>query len=150
MGSPEDEAPAPGHKGVPTQRLTLMAAWGCLSLPAQSGAGNLWNECVFPSGLGSCDWSSVHWHSGARCLHSLVFSQSRVSVPPGDTWLSPCFSPSFPIPKCGKTLVRVQFCLFYLMANTNVSSELLLFLSPAVFPVHNLSIFNLLHSDLFS
>lgn len=36
------------------------------------------------------------------------------------------------------------------MDNTNVSLELLLFLSPAVFPVHNLSIFNLLHSDVFS
>lgn len=88
----------------------------------------------------------------ARCLHSVVFSQSRVSVHPGDTsvWLSHSFSPSLPIPKCGKTLVQVQFCLFYRMDNTNVSLELLLFLSPAVFPVYNLSIFNLLHSDVFS
>lgn len=51
----------------------------------------------------------------ARCVLCVVFSQSRVSVHPGDTsvQLSCSFSPSFPIPKCGKTLVQVPFCLSY-------------------------------------
>lgn len=114
-------------------------------------------------GVSGCLCSPVGWEAlagavsigiqvllSASCLHSIVFSQSVVSVHAGDSTvrLSHCFSPSFPVPKCRKTLV--QFCLFYHMDNTNVSLELLLFLPPAVFPVHNLSIFNLLHSDLFS
>lgn len=120
--------------------LEMLGVSGCLCSPAGwkavAGAGSIGIQV-----LGS-----------ARCLHSVAFSQSRVSVHAGDTrvWLFCCFSPPFPIPKCGKTLVRVQFCLFYHMDNIGVSLELLLFLSPAVFAVHNLSIFNLLHSDLFS
>lgn len=166
LASPEDKASVQVTRVPPPRAFQLMLL--CFWLSA--GPGGTLGHLRFSLKLGleilgvsGCLCSPVGWKAeagavsiqvlvSARCLHSVVFNQSRVSVHAGDTSvrLSHCFSPSFPIAKCKKTLVQVQFCHFYRMDNTNVSVELLLFFSPAVFPVHNLSIFNLLHSDLFS
>lgn len=82
--------------------------------------------------------------SSARAGHLSILVTPVSSCPAAS--LHPSLFPSV-----GKPLFKFHFVFpIVFLDDTNVSLGPLLFRSPAVFAVHNLSIFNLLHSDLFS